>query len=383
MTSSLARALAVSGALFVLASCRDEGVTSSGCRQDSDCGSPTAAHRCEASTGVCYCRTNDACRSSEFCNPSGFCQDRAGCEKNADCNSDSLFCDTTTGTCLAKGRCTLDLHCNLGQICDVAKSTCVAGCRTNGDCPSSSCRCGDKACVCNGTTPAEIAQCAVGVCDSNFCANETFCAFGQQCGVIADAGTTLNQCFSDYDPLRKPYCDNCAFGGGLQTCGRGANYCLIDTANRGNYYCGVDCSSGEACPRGYGCQDVIVVLQQTQCSRANPYCAPRANARSCTSNADCKHGGNCVIQAGQTSGLCAGKCAIDEGDDFGYCSCEATEDCVQEACGSDQLCTISKRNCNTNADCRTINCVDYQGAGGCLIGQNCAPNNGLSCLQVK
>jgi hypothetical protein len=27
--------------------------------------------------------------------------------------------------------------------------------------------------------------------------------------------------------------------------------------------------------------------------------------------------------------------------------------------------------------------VDFQGAGGCWIGENCAPANGLTCLQVK
>jgi hypothetical protein len=27
--------------------------------------------------------------------------------------------------------------------------------------------------------------------------------------------------------------------------------------------------------------------------------------------------------------------------------------------------------------------VDFQGGGGCLIGRNCAPANGLSCVDVK
>jgi hypothetical protein len=37
----------------------------------------------------------------------------------------------------------------------------------------------------------------------------------------------------------------------------------------------------------------------------------------------------------------------------------------------------------TDQDCRSIRCVDFQGGGGCLIGQNCAPANGLSCTEVK
>ncbi len=387
-------------ALVALAcgACRDNQIRQQGCRQDSDCGDPASAYRCETQTGVCYCRTNDACKPSEFCNPSGFCQDRAGCEKNADCNNDSLFCDTTTGTCLAKGRCTIDLHCPLGQVCDVARSTCVDGCRTNGDCPGSSCRCGDRACVCNGKTQAEIAQCAVGLCDSTFCANDTFCPFGQLCGqpdagniavdagaAAPDAGTALNQCYSDYDPIRRPYCDNCSFGGGTQVCGRGANYCLIDTANPGNYYCGVDCSQGQQCPRGYACQDVIVVLREQQCD-ATHGCPVHTNL-PCTENAQCKRGGTCVKAAGAASGFCAPKCAIDEGDSFGYCSCLESSDCVQESCASNGECSISRRPCNPSSSdpnqCRAISCVDFQGAGGCQIGSNCAPANGLSCLQVK
>ncbi len=371
---------------LALAGCRDSGITKKGCEQDSDCGDPASAYRCETKTGVCYCRTNDACDHSEFCNPAGFCQDRAGCETNADCNNSSLFCDTTTGTCLVKGRCTVDLHCPLGQVCDVGRSTCVDGCRTSGDCPGSSCRCGDKACVCNGKTQAEIAQCGVGVCDSNFCASETFCPFGQLCGAPADAGTSLNQCYSDYDPERRPYCDNCTFGGGVQVCGRGANYCLIDTANPGSSYCGVDCSAGQACPRGYACQDVVVVFTRWRCTRQNPGCPPNTNL-PCTDDSGCKKGGTCVKAAGASSGFCAGKCSIDEGDNEGYCSCLESADCAQESCGANGECSISRRPCIPGSSdpnqCRAISCVDFRGAGGCQIGNNCAPANGLSCLQVK
>jgi hypothetical protein len=46
-------------------------------------------------------------------------------------------------------------------------------------------------------------------------------------------------------------------------------------------------------------------------------------------------------------------------------------------------CSISRRKCVGDPDCRTIRCVDFQGAGGCLIGQNCAPANGLTCNEVK
>lgn len=382
--------------VFVLAAaCKPTTVTTKKCLEDKECGSPASAYRCEQQTGVCYCRTNDACAPREFCNAAGFCQDRAGCEKNVDCLDNNLFCDTTTGTCLSKGRCSSDLQCELGQICDLARATCVPGCHSNGDCPGSSCRCGDVPCVCTGTTPADISKCTVGECDPNFCSDQNFCKFGEMCGIpggdagvpmdagvsMNDAGQPRNMCFSDYDDNRRPYCDNCTFGGGVSVCGTGANYCLIDTANPGNFYCGTDCSAGQACPRGYACSDVIVVFQTQACSKANPGCPTNTNL-PCVEDKDCKRGGYCAKLPGQANGYCAGRCAIDEGDTNGFCTCQVDSDCAQETCSLGE-CSISRKKCVDSNDCKSIRCVDYNGGGGCFIGQNCAPSNGLSCLQVK
>jgi hypothetical protein len=371
---------AVFAALVASAGCR-ERLGNGKCNEDSDCGNPASAFRCEQQTGVCYCRTNDACLAREFCNPQGFCQDRAGCETNADCTGDSLFCDTAAGACLSIGRCTSDLHCNLGEVCDLSRNTCVEGCHTSGDCPGSSCRCGETACSCTGTTQAELANCAIGVCDPNFCADESFCRFGEMCGVIPDAGNTRAECYSDFDEDTRPYCANCTFGGGISVCGTGANYCLIDTANPGNFYCGTDCAEGQACPRGYACQDVIVVTTDIACSRSNPSC-PVNQGLPCTEDKDCKRGGRCSKQAGATSGFCQGLCGVGEGDEFGFCTCQVDADCVQESCSAGE-CSISRKKCVNSNDCRPIHCVDFEGGGGCLIGQNCAPADGLSCLQVR
>jgi hypothetical protein len=46
-------------------------------------------------------------------------------------------------------------------------------------------------------------------------------------------------------------------------------------------------------------------------------------------------------------------------------------------------CSISRKRCVTSDDCRSIRCVDFSGAGGCLIGQNCAPASGLSCNDIR
>ena len=357
-----------------LSGCRENTVRSTGCSQDSDCGSPASAHRCETETGVCLCRTNTACTPTEFCNGSGFCQDRAGCEKNADCLDDTLVCDTTTGSCMPRGRCTTDLQCPMGQVCGPA-STCVDGCRRDGDCEAVSCRCGDGACDPDGGQ--------LGTCDGTFCSSDRFCRFGEICAAQPDSGVPYAMCGTDFDPVRRPYCGNCSFGGGDALCGNGPNFCLIDTQNVGNYYCGVDCSEGQACPRGYGCQDVIVVGGGAlpQCSAANPSC-PANPALPCATDAECPRGGSCAKAPGAPNGYCAGQCAVSEGDPVGYCTCLVDADCAQESCSAGR-CSISKRACVTDSDCRSIRCVDFNGMGGCLIGQNCAPDEGLSCLQVQ
>lgn len=371
-----ARALMAVLLLCALPSCKDKNLKDSGCRTDSDCGSPATAYRCELPSGQCFCRTNEACRPREFCNVAGFCQDRAGCEKNSDCGDPALVCDTANGTCLSRGRCTSDLQCALGEVCDFKRSTCVEGCRAHGDCPGTSCRCGEAACACDGGT-----DCALGVCDKEFCADKSFCGFGQLCGPQADAGTgsSRNVCYSDFDEDRRPYCAACTFGGGLERCGSGANYCIIDTRTQSTY-CGADCSEGQSCPRGYGCRDIIVVFSRWQCSASQP--CPPDPALPCASDGDCKRGGSCHKASGASTGFCSGVCRFREGAAIGFCSCQVDNDCAQESCSAGE-CTISRKKCITEQDCRPIRCVDFNGAGGCLIGQNCTPANGLTCLEVQ
>lgn len=374
-------ALLLGASVLALVGCKDTRLGGKGCREDKECGTPTSAYRCETQTGVCYCRTDDACPGAQFCNVAGFCQDRSGCENNQDCLDTSTFCDTSSGQCLPRGRCSSDLQCVLGEVCDVARSRCVMGCRTNGDCNGTSCRCADVACSCTGTTPEELARCEIGTCDPEFCADSTFCRFGESCGVQPDAGSPRARCYTDYDTRLRPYCDNCTFGGGVSICGTGPNYCLIDTRHPGNSFCGADCASGQSCPRGYACQDVIVVVSQWACTRTNPSC-PINSGLPCATDAECRRGGTCAKAPGQTMGYCAGKCAVDEGDEDGFCTCQVDDDCAQETCSGGE-CSVSRRSCVVDTDCRSIRCVDFQGGGGCFIGSNCAPANGLSCNEVK
>lgn len=383
MIRSASQTLVALSLLVLASACDNTKVKGTGCSEDKDCGSPASAYRCEPQTGECYCRTNQACTPTEFCNTVGFCQDRAGCEKNSDCLDPSLFCDTTSGTCLSFGRCTVDLHCPLGEVCDTRVNSCVAGCRTNGDCNGTSCRCGDGSCSCSATTQAGLQACAIGVCDPFFCADNTFCRFGETCRAEPDAGVSRSQCFNDFDQDVRPYCANCTIGAGIPTCGERPNYCLVDTARPGNSFCGVDCSGGEACPRGYSCADVIVVGGGAlpQCSASNPSC-PINSQLPCATDAECPRGGFCAKQPGAPNGFCAGRCGIGEGESIGYCSCMIDRDCANESCSGGR-CSISKRPCTDQSQCGTIRCVDFNGTGGCLIGQNCAPSDGLSCNEVR
>lgn len=365
--------------LVTLAACPKDRLREQGCREDKDCGTPTSAFRCEAQTGVCYCRTDEACPGAQFCNAAGFCQDRSGCETNLDCVDATTYCDTASGQCVPRGRCTSDLQCELGQVCDVSRGRCLEGCRRDGDCPGTSCRCGEVACACAGTTPEELARCDLGACDPGFCSDETFCRFGELCGVPPDAGVSRNACYSDFDVDRRPYCARCTYGAGLETCGRGPNFCIIDTRTASTY-CGADCSEGQACPRGYGCRDIRVVFTRWQCSASQP--CPGDPTLPCATDQDCQRGGTCVRAVGASQGFCAGQCRLREGADFGYCSCQVDSDCATETCSAGE-CTITRRRCVDDSQCKTIRCVDFEGAGACVIGQNCTPNNGLTCLEVQ
>jgi hypothetical protein len=376
------RAVVTAGLLaLALAGCPRDRLKQGACREDKDCGSPVSAYRCETRTGVCYCRTDDACAGSQFCNGVGFCQDRAGCATNLDCPDSNTYCDTASGQCVSKGRCTSDLQCDLGQVCDTTRGVCVDGCRRDGDCPGTSCRCGEVPCACTGSTPEELARCTLGRCDPNFCSNQDFCRYGELCGIPPDSGVPANTCFSDYDFDRRPYCARCTNGGGIDTCGRGANFCIIDTRTNSTY-CGADCSQGQACPRGYGCRDIRVVFTRWQCS-ATQACPGDPNL-PCMDDTGCSRGGTCVKSPGAPSGFCAGKCVLREGSSFGYCSCQVDEDCATETCSQGE-CTITRKPCieGDPNGCKSIRCVDLDGVGACLIGQNCTPSNGLTCVEVQ
>lgn len=185
------------------------------------------------------------------------------------------------------------------------------------------------------------------------------CRYGELCEL--DGGAAV--CSSDYDARLRPYCDACTSG--VQSpCGPGPNFCLLSGSVTA---CGVDCSLGQACPRGYACQDIAVVTAQS-CSAGSP--CPANPSLPCATAADCRNGAACE------GNFCAPPCLGS------FCGCLVDADCLQQTCAGGN-CSITNGACVTEADCRPLTCVPSGGAGRCLIGNNCAPAPGLTCADVR
>jgi hypothetical protein len=392
------RLLAV--ALVVVAAggsaCRE---TITQCTADSQCD-PTGLgfNICNVADGTCRCTDDRGCGATEVCNSLGRCQVDTGCNNNDECNA-GLFCDVTKNQCLAvddcapgdgESCCVLDSQCGFNSVCDTLSRKCVAGCRDVADCVLG------QACVRSVGQP--LGTCAAGVCDG-----DNLCAFGEIC-------SSDGECVRD---TRGPYCLGCAGGVQSDDCGARGNFCLTDSVNGGEF-CGVSSVDGEACPFGYTSNDVIIIppsapfcnaevctivagQQNGTCSSSGGTCrtdddceigfpggnCPRADegncklatSVSCNTDSQCPDGDECVKQ----------ECRFGEGDAFGYCSCTRASDCPNDRCvDQDPVtglgdCELSGRNCFTDAECATvISCID----GGCFIGQNCAPADGRTCLDL-
>lgn len=402
-------------AALALAGCSGETVSTGLCTTDAECTIPGT--RCDVSAGRCVCATDEACEPGFFCNTAGVCQVQAGCTSNVDCTLEGTYCDLASGRCLEgpallqSSACGLASHCPFGTVCG-ADGTCVPGCYDDGDCPLG-------------------IACIDGQCTEGVCSQDDFCDYVETC----DNGT----CKQDF---RGPYCRGCTqrTAQNPEPCDAPRNFCLINNRELGGFtnFCGVDCSLGQACPNGFSCNGVLILTQDScfntaQC-QCNPNqlrfaeatctspvpCDPRLpngqpdpNAQSCfiAGDAACNGGtaggpNTCVVPRGQTegnctcsedtecadgstctSGLCCSgtvrpdrECVGGEGTVSGFCTCSTDDDCPRDNCdGSRGACAITGKPCTPgNDDCGAIPCVN----GACLIGQNCAPEQGLACSEV-
>jgi hypothetical protein len=217
---------------------------------------------------------------------------------------------------------------------------------------------------------------------------------------------------------RGPYCGACQNLWTDDECGGGANYCLVDTADPSgrSYYCGVDCSQGQACPYAYECHDVIILppaaplchverCVEQRCSTNGGPCSVDEDCPYSPPGGDCARAkiGNCLTeQTRACSGddaccdnpPCAeGSCVLQEcrggeGDALGHCTCTRDLDCPSDECRGADLsdpnnqipghCLLGGHACFDDIDCDVIACVE----GGCMIGQNCAPSNDRTCRDL-
>lgn len=353
--------------LAVFAGCDDKGLVRV-CGDDAQCPPKFACNE----EGRCVCTGSEACADNEICNAVGQCQLRVGCETSLECPS-GQFCDRISGNCLDRDRCTADVQCALGHVCDNARFECVAGCRDVGDCELGGvCECENRQSSC------QLKQCRVGPCG-----DDSFCKYGERC--VAEFEGDDKRCVRDE---RGPFCEACRIGPGQDYCRSGsddagdANFCLVDTSTRQNVnFCGVDCNSGQSCPWGFECHDVLILTQQT-CGGARQC---RLSEFDCLQDGDCK-GGTC------DGGKCRASCVIGEGDVEGFCTCLSDNDCPSDICDSGtRRCAISQVACDPADDdpCPSIYCKNEKNArtgveiGYCFIGRNCAPSEGITCGLVR
>lgn len=404
---------------FSLLSCSKDAVNNT-CQVNFDCKAPGT--RCNEETLQCVCATDEACKEGEFCNLAGSCQELSGCRVNSECTLEGQFCDAESGRCLEgppdqlSSKCGLASHCPLRTIC--AGRECIVGCHDDGDCPLG------EICYDDGNGAA----CAFA---EGICSEDDYCGYGERC--------RGNECRRD---RRGPYCRGCSRRTGLnpEPCEDGRNFCLINSAERGGFsrFCGVDCSLGQECPNGYGCNYVVILTDdlcttnaQCQCDRdkisfATSTCtitesclprnsdgSPATDASFCVErgHSDCNPGGtgdaSCLVPRGDIAGFCtcdddsdcaAGgvcvggqccggevdterRCRVGEARVTGFCSCATDTDCPRDSCDPSRgACAITGNPCTPgNNDCGPIPCIN----GGCQIGQNCAPIQGLACSQVN
>jgi hypothetical protein len=414
--SSVLFVLGLSALALVNCDCGSDGPRA--CQSNEECGD---YQYCDVDIGLCLCSDDRGCGSGEFCNPVSRCQAISGCLSNEDCQQSSndfcenSFCDVNSGRCVSNcfcdpetddSCCTLDSQCGFSNIC--LDGRCRPGCRThngNGDC-----RLGEG-CV------AEPGQ-ALGLCAAGTCTANNLCNFGEICDLIDGACT--------FD-TRGPYCFACSGGIASEDCGEPANYCLTDSTDPTGQseFCGVDCSQGQPCPFGYGCNDVIIIPPSAPFCTVPEYCVlPEGGGTgacsenpgiACTEDEDCPEGppggtcpraaeGNCLVDQTQScsedtdccddadacpEGSCVKQlCVGGEGDAFGYCTCTRDLDCPRDECRDADLtdpdnpiqghCHLSGHRCYEDIDCDVIACVD----GGCRIGANCAPANDRNCREV-
>jgi hypothetical protein len=304
----------------------------SGCRDDTGCGDGTV---CVAGQCVDGCTTDDDCAVlGTFCGPGRVCVlgchgSDARCAEGQVCGAD----DTCVTPCSAQN------PCGNGEAC--LNGTCAAGCLVDDDCGFLAPHCLGATATSTGTCVGCIAptDCLQGTqCVDNTCRQQcgggfNFCAQG----VCDTAAGLCVDCLADDDCFEGSTCNTatktcetsealCAECGGdrdTTTCGAG-NLCLAREIARFTVEnsCGIDCSAGQACPAGFGCELILrnsVAIGEQCVPRSSVIDDPRSpftETMSCAAVRDARDASPCQRDSdcGSTSlldGFCInGACAL-------------------------------------------------------------------------
>ncbi len=160
-------------------------------------------------------------------------------------------CQGTSGNCVE------DKDCPNGEACvsGSCQASAYASCRTSADCPTGD-FCPAGACLpdCTqlGCSDGQSCNASSHLCDAIV---EVVAGPGGGNGRTSSSGSSSNATYGGSTSSSggaSSFCGSCASNA---DCGGGNNFCLTDSS--GNDYCGVDCSSGQACPSAATCQPIL------------------------------------------------------------------------------------------------------------------------------
>ncbi len=215
----------------------------------------------------------------------------------------------------------------------------------------------------------------------------------------------------DIDDVRTMYPGSGTAGGQGASCAGGG--CQAGLVCRGqpagsSKICTVDCTSGQACPTGYTCQDADTgkaCLVPTGSSDLCRFCTNGSQCQNgncvtngkyswctipCSTAAECGAGYTCVPGPSSNvcapSGTCAGQCTTNANCPTGYAcvggACEATGN-VGDRCESSGYCKSCSICVGTYAEAYCRDCCGGQGGGGVCNG--CAGTScsgGQACVEL-
>ncbi len=289
-----------------------------------------------------------------------------GCSVNADCPNGQECaggaCQTIT--CVGNG------DCAAGTIC--RGGSCVPGCRVQADCPAT------YSCT-NGACQRPAGSCSI--CDT--------CAENADCGGASyyciDLGAAAPQCTKT--------CNSDADCPGDSSC-----FQVQDGA--GNVYnlCFAPASAGqELCPAGYVCEEPAVnpagcvglwdfcSADRSSCNADADTCVQTGNTAkcscTCTVNADCGAGAQCLRDPTSGQNVCFPDSVIDP---CSRVTCGAGQSCVDGTCVSQDPC--AGVTCGADETCQNGLCVGP--CGTCPAGRVCDVNRracvfGDACTNVQ